>query len=310
MTYPLIGNYGTNSEDEESYQPHVRGLIVGENARTYSSWRSQRSLKDYLTEHGILGIDQVDTRAVTLHIRSKGAMKCRITTESTGHVEEVLKAVQADESLVGRDLISEVTTHTPFTWPKNGNSGSGHRIAVIDCGVKYNQLRLLAERGCQVKVFPSYSNAQDVLAFKPRGLFVSNGPGDPAGASRTIQLVKELIQRAIPTFGICFGHQLISLALGAKTFKLKFGHRGANQPVQECSTGRVEITSQNHGFCVDKETLDPNEIVTTHINLNDGTSEGLRHKRLPLFSVQYHPEACPGPHDSTHLFDTFLDMIG
>ncbi|MBN1671792.1 MAG: glutamine-hydrolyzing carbamoyl-phosphate synthase small subunit [Kiritimatiellae bacterium] len=329
LTYPLIGNYGVNAADVESDRPKAAGLIVGECSRIPSSWRSQTSLPDYLQQHGILGVDQVDTRAVTLHIRSRGAMKCVVSTTDPDPARLVEKARQSP-GLVGRDLACDVTAPSRYDWTEcgspahtrvegaplhlaDGQAPTGgrppFRVAVIDCGVKRNILRLLAAHGCALRVFPISAAAREILDYAPDGLFISNGPGDPEGVPYVVEAVRELIHEPIPTFGICFGHQLLGLALGGKTYKLKFGHRGANQPVKDLATGKVEITSQNHGFCVDKDTLDPERVATTHVNLNDGTSEGLRHKTLPVFSVQYHPEASPGPHDSFYLFQRFVELM-
>jgi carbamoyl-phosphate synthase small subunit len=309
LCYPLIGNYGINPVDMESCRPHAAGLVIGECSRIPSNFRSTQSLPDYLREHNILGIEGVDTRAVTLHIRDKGAMKCVMSTEDLDPQSLVAKA-KASKGLVGRDLASEVSVKAPMIWEPEKQKKTLKRVATIDCGTKYNQLRILQNLGCEVHVFPNNSKAADILAVKPDGLFLSNGPGDPEAVSQTVGTIRELIHTGIPTFGICFGHQLTALALGAKTFKLKFGHRGGNQPVMNLATRAVEITSQNHGFCVDKDSLDPAEIETSHLNLNDQTSEGLRHKKLPLFTVQYHPEAAPGPHDSMYLFHDFMKSMG
>ncbi len=308
LTYPLIGNYGINREDMESYRPHAKGLIIGECSRIPSNWRCDMTLPAYLEENNILGLHRVDTRAITLHIRSQGAMKCVISTEDLDPDSLVAKA-KASPGLVGRDLATEVSTQEKMSWTEGLNGDPKYRIAVLDCGMKYNQLRILAELGCEIEVFPASAKASDLLESKPDGFFISNGPGDPEGVPQVIDLVREIAHSGTPTFGICFGHQLLSLALGGKTYKLKFGHRGGNQPVQDLATGKVEITAQNHGFCVDKDSFDPELVETTHINLNDRTSEGLRHKKLPVFSVQYHPEAAPGPNDSVHLFRRFTDLM-
>ncbi|MBU0679089.1 MAG: glutamine-hydrolyzing carbamoyl-phosphate synthase small subunit [Verrucomicrobia bacterium] len=328
LTYPLIGNYGINEEDMESGKPQAAGLVVGECSRIRSNWRSTISLPEYLEANGILGVDDIDTRAVTLHIRSKGAMKCVISTEDLDRDSLVQKAKNSS-GLVGRDLSSEVSTKDSFVWPgphaqrekfstiqKNVNEAyddwaaprDSFRVAVIDCGIKINQLRMMAKMGWTLEVFPNSTAAEKILATKPDGVFISNGPGDPEGVPQVAAEIGKILKAGIPTFGICFGHQLIALALGGKTYKLKFGHRGGNQPVKDLTTGEVEITSQNHGFCVDIESLG-DEVETTHVNLNDNTSEGLRHKVLPVFSVQYHPEACPGPHDSTYLFERFSKLM-
>jgi len=328
LTYPLIGNYGVNVRDVESDRPKAAGLVIGECSRIPSSWRSEKTLPDYLQRHGILGVDGVDTRAVTLHIRSKGAMKCAVSTEELEPDRLVAKA-RASEGLVGRDLACEVSTPAAYDWleqetpahervpgaPLDVGAEPGvhaekrvRRVAVIDCGIKHNILRLLTRHGCTLRVFPIAVSAEEILEWRPDGLFISNGPGDPAGVPYVVEQVRRLIEGNLPTFGICFGHQLLGLALGGSTYKLKFGHRGANQPVQDLATGKVEITAQNHGFCVDKESLGP-DVQTTHVNLNDQTSEGLQHTNLPVFSVQYHPEASPGPHDSFYLFRRFMDAM-
>lgn len=332
MCYPLIGNYGINPEDMESAKAGCAGLVIGEASRVTSNFRCGGSLKEYLEQQGLLGVDQVDTRAVTLHLRDSGAMRCVISTEESDPAVLVEKA-RNSEGLEGRDLASQVCCKEAYTWPGPHTSVQnfasltttgvqvydGHlrpavpadkplRVAVLDCGCKFNQLRLLGQRGAELKVFPITSSAEDMLAWRPDGLFISNGPGDPAGVPYAADTVLTLIQSGLPTFGICFGHQLIGRALGGNTFKLKFGHHGANHPVMDLTTEKVEITSQNHGFCVDIESLG-DEVETTHINLNDRTSEGLRHKKWPVFSVQYHPEAAPGPHDATYLFDRFFDLI-
>jgi len=308
LTYPLIGNYGVNSEDDESDRPHASGLIVGECSRRVSNWRASMSLPEYLEKHQILGVDGIDTRDITLHIRSQGAMKCVMSTSDHDHESLVAKA-RASAGLVGRDLASEVSTPHPYMWRPDLQTHSVCRVAAIDCGLKFNQLRILQSLGCEVQVFPNRSRADEILATRPDGIFLSNGPGDPQGVAQTVTMIREIIASGTPIFGICFGHQLLGLALGGRTFKLKFGHRGGNQPVKNLLTGAVEITSQNHGFCVDKDSLPPG-VETTHINLNDQTSEGLRHTSKPIFSVQYHPEAAPGPHDSMYLFNQFIATMG
>jgi len=315
LTYPLIGNYGINSQDIESWKPHAKALIVGECSRIPSNWRSEETLPAYLDRNGLIGVDRVDTRAITLHIRSKGAMKCVVSTLDHDADSLVAKA-KASEGLVGRDLSSEVSTPTPFSWrDKAAELGEPipektyqFKVAVYDCGVKYNQLRILDEMGCDLRIFPLSATDEEVQAWKPDGLFVSNGPGDPAGVKTLSSNIRKLVESGLPTFGICFGHQIMARAFGGETFKLKFGHRGGNQPVMDLTTRKVEITSQNHGFCVDKDSL-PDDVETTHVNLNDQTSEGLRHKTLPMFTVQYHPEAAPGPHDAQYLFQRFIDLM-
>lgn len=305
LTYPLIGNYGVNEEDIESWKPHAAGLVVNEASRMHHNWRSTGSLAAYLEANNILGVDDVDTRAVTLHIRSRGAMKCVMSTTDLDPASLVAKAQQS-LGLVGRDLSSEVSTPDPYEWPLENPT---YRLAVLDCGIKRNQLRMWAERGVGAQVFPNQATAKEILAARPDGFFISNGPGDPDTLPQVLRTIRELVDHGLPTFGICFGHQLLALAHGGRTFKLKFGHRGANQPVKNLQTGLIEITSQNHGFCVDKDALAGTELETTHINLNDGTSEGLRHQQRPMFSVQYHPEAAPGPHDAAYLFNDFIQLM-
>ncbi len=306
LTYPLIGNYGINDEDVESHRPHAEGLVIGEHSRIPSNWRSTKTLGQYLVENRMIGVDLVDTRAITLHIRSRGAMKCVMSTTDLDRDSLVAKAKNSP-GLVGRDLVSEVSTKKTYVWP--GSEKGASKVAVLDCGCKTNQLRIMARLGCQLHVFNNQAKAEDVLAIQPDGFFISNGPGDPEGVPFTVSQIRKIVETGLPTFGICFGHQMLGLAFGGKTYKLKFGHRGANQPVKELATGCVEITSQNHGFCVDKDSLDPAQVETTHLNLNDNTSEGLRHKTLPVFSVQYHPEAAPGPRDAEHLFTRFVKMM-
>jgi len=320
MTYPLIGNYGINDEDIESDRIQVKGFIVREYQDYPSNWRSRKTLSEYLKENGIPGIEGIDTRALTRHIRLQGAMKGAISTLDLNE-ESMVEKARRSPSMIGRDLVKKVCIRGPKRWSKgrmwdiegglNGSSWKGNKkwkVVAIDYGVKYNILRLLESRGTEILVLPPDVSASLILDLKPDGLFLSNGPGDPAAVSYAIETIREVIGR-IPIFGICLGHQLLGLALGGRTFKLKFGHRGANQPVMDLKTGKVEITSQNHGFCVDMESIKDEDVVLSHINLNDRTLEGLMHRRLPLFSVQYHPEASPGPHDATYLFDRFIEMM-
>ncbi len=322
MTYPMIGNYGVNPQDVESWRPHVEGFVVREYSPVYSNWRATGSLGDYLKEHGIVAIEGVDTRALTKHIRQAGAMKAVLSTEDLDPDSLVDKA-RKSPGLVGRDLVKEVTCKEPFEWddlslrldgheegleiPESG-SDNRYRVVAIDGGVKYNILRLLAAAGCRVTVVPANTTARRILELEPEGIFLSNGPGDPEGVPYLVETVRELLGKR-PIFGICLGHQILGLAMEGRTFKLKFGHRGGNQPVKDLRTGKVDITSQNHGFCVDMESLDPDEVELTHINLNDKTLEGMRHRGLPIFSVQYHPEASPGPHDASYLFQEFVAMM-
>jgi carbamoyl-phosphate synthase small subunit len=302
MTYPEMGNYGTNKEDLESSRIYARGLIVRHLSRRASSWRSSASLSQFLAQQGIIGISDVDTRAITRHIRDKGAMRCALSTEIL-EPEKLIATARAAAEMTGADLTGEVTAKKTYTI-----GDKGYRIAVMDFGIKKSILENLAQHGCQLTVFPASAKATDVLAANPQAIFLSNGPGDPAACKDVLQELPKLIEKRLPMFGICLGHQLIALAMGARTYKLKFGHRGGNQPVKDLTTNKVEITCQNHGFAVDKDSM-PSSLELTHINLNDGSVEGFRHKELPIFCVQYHPEASPGPHDARYLFDRFADLI-
>jgi carbamoyl-phosphate synthase small subunit len=321
MTYPLIGSYGINDRDIESNRIQVSALIVKEYQEYPSNWRSQNSLGNYLKANNIPGLEGIDTRALTRHIRLQGAMKASLSTQDLDPDSLVKKARQSPD-MVGRDLVKEVTCREPMLWRggrpvtlENGldqfrwpdNSGA-FRVVAMDYGVKFNILRSLEKRGCTSLLLPADTETETINRLDPHGLFLSNGPGDPAAVTYAVETLRDQIGKR-PVFGICLGHQLIGLALGGKTFKLKFGHRGANQPVKDLKTGKVEITSQNHGFCVDMESLQDRDIELSHINLNDNTLEGLAHKKVPLFSVQYHPEASPGPHDATYLFDRFIEMM-
>lgn len=314
MTYPLTGTYGINDEDMESGAVQVEAFIVKEYQDFASNWRSSKTLADFLNEHGKIGIEGVDTRALTRRLRITGAMRGIISTE-TDNVGELLQKVKAWPGLCDVDMVQYVTSAKAYQWrggPRSETAWAedrpGLRVAAIDYGVKYNILRNLEKLGCQVRVFPAHSSAEEVLASNPDGIFLSNGPGDPSALHHEISVVKELLGKR-PMFGICLGHQLMGLALGGRTFKLKFGHRGANQPVKDLTTGKIEITSQNHGFCVDLESLRKAPVRLTHVNLNDNTLEGLEHLEIPAFSVQYHPEASPGPHDATHLFERFVNLM-
>ena len=308
MTYPHIGNYGVNREDVESSRPQVAGFIVREVSTHPSSWRASGELHRYLDEAGVVGISGIDTRALTRHIRTYGAKRGVIST--TEHDPETLATrARASRSMLGLDLASEVTCQEPYAFLEPGSAAGRYRVAAYDFGMKRNILLMLALSGCDVTVVPATTPAEDVLSLDPDGVFLSNGPGDPEPCTYAIAAVRDLIGRR-PIFGICLGHQILGLASGGKTFKLKFGHRGANHPVRNILTGRVEITAQNHGFAVDPELFErSSDYELTHINLNDGTVEGFRHRHLPIFSVQYHPEASPGPHDSHYLFREFIERM-
>jgi carbamoyl-phosphate synthase small subunit len=312
MTYPLIGNYGVNPEDMESRRPFLEGFVVKEYSKIVSNWRSTKSLGDYLKENQIMGIEGIDTRKLTLHIRSAGAMKAVLSTEDPDE-KSLVKKAQDSPGLEGIDLVKDVTIDKKYIW--KGMRVGEHtmlknplRVAVLDCGIKYSSLYELLKRGCEVTVYPATTSAAEILKAKPHGMLLSNGPGDPAAVTYVIETVRQLLGK-LPMFGICLGQQMLGLALGGKTYKLKFGHHGGNQPVKDLKTGKVAISVQNHGFCVDIDSLNKKDIEITHVNLNDKTLEGIRHKTLPVFSVQFHPEAGPGPHDATYLFDNFVDLM-
>jgi len=310
MTAPQIGNVGLNAADSEAVdgRPRVAGFVVRDASPLVSSWRAEESLPAYLTRHGVVGISGVDTRALTRHLRDRGAQNAAL---GTAPVEELRRRAAEAPSMSGRDLVREVTPREAYSfatgrgeWATEAARPPVHHVVAVDFGTKKNILRCLVDAGCRVTVVPATSTAAEVLALGPDGIFLSNGPGDPAAVGYGIDLVKGLVGKR-PLFGICLGHQLLALALGARTFKLKFGHRGMNQPVKDLATGRVEITTQNHGFCVDLDTL-PAGVETTHVHLNDHTSEGLRAASVQAMSVQYHPEAAAGPHDALYLFDRFV----
>mgnify|MGYP003306011090 FL=1 len=305
MTAPHIGNYGVNPEDIESDRIQVAGFIIKEETIIPSNWRSAQSIGNYLRDQEIVGIQGIDTRALTRHIRDQGAMNCIISAIDLD-IDSLKKKLTQVPSMSGLDLAQEVTTGKSFHWTKNG-SMKKYKVAAIDFGIKHNILRLLEAHECDITVLPANTSAQDIIDCNVDGIFLSNGPGDPAAVTYGVDMVKEILGYK-PIFGICLGHQILALALGAKTFKLKFGHRGINHPVKNMETGIVEITSQNHGFAVDLDSL-PDNVIPTHINLNDNTSEGIRCKDKPAFSVQYHPESAPGPHDSRYLFQRFVDMM-
>ena len=304
MTAPHIGNYGVNPDDIESDKIQVAGFVVKEGTNIPSNWRSKQCIDNYLKEQNIVGIQGIDTRALTRHIRDQGAMNGIISTADID-LDSLKKRLTKAPNMSGLDLAKEVTTAKCYGWSKG--SETKFKVAAIDYGIKYNILRQLESHGCDVTVFPAQTTADKILDFNPDGIFLSNGPGDPSAVSYGIEAVKKLLGKK-PIFGICLGHQILALALGAKTFKLKFGHRGINHPVKNLENGTVEITSQNHGFAVDIDTL-PQNVIPTHVNLNDNTSEGIRCKDIPAFSVQYHPESSPGPHDSRYLFKQFVDLM-
>ena len=327
MTYPLIGNYGVNRQDVESWRPHVSGFVIRELSPVVSNWRAEYSVAQYLEQNGIPGIQGVDTRALTRKLRVRGALNGFISTEGVSDQEAARRAKEWP-GLAGVDYVKEVTHREAFMWDaKDEQSGkfgltrtNGAQaeaqplppadipIVAFDYGMKYNIMRRLRQHGFRVQVLPAGTSAAETMKHKPAGIFLSNGPGDPAVLDYAVNTVRELTQTGVPIFGICLGHQILGQAFGGKTFKLKFGHRGANQPVKDLESGRVEITSQNHGFAVDPASL-PADVQVDRINLNDQTVEGMRHKTKPIFCVQYHPEASPGPHDSTPLFEEFRQMV-
>jgi carbamoyl-phosphate synthase small subunit len=327
LTYPHIGNVGTNLDDEESAKPYIEGLVVREFSALASNWRSKESAQDYLERHRVPVIWDIDTRALVRHLRDVGALRGVVATDGTP-VEQLVAEARALPTMAGLELASRVTSPKQYEWKRgsielsgsatpvevksetaaSSSSKSRYKVVAYDFGIKQNILRLLVDHGCDVTVVPAQTSGEDVLALKPDGVFLSNGPGDPEPIGYAVANIRTMLGR-VPIFGICLGHQLCGLALGGRTFKLKFGHHGSNHPVQNLRTKKVEITSQNHGFCVDPESLPSSDVEITHINLNDHTNEGMRHRSLPLFSVQYHPEASPGPHDARYLFDDFISLM-
>ena len=305
MTYPMIGNYGVNSEDVESRRPWVEGFIVKELSPVTSNWRATESLDDYLRKNRVVGLQGIDTRALVRHIRDKGAMRAAISTVELDE-NRLLSRVLETPTMENRELASSVSVGERYEYPAEGKEK--FLVIAFDFGVKTNSLREFSKFGCKTIVVPSDTSADEVLKLDPDGIFLSNGPGDPATMSSVIEEVKKLIDSGRPIFGICLGHQLLGQAFGGTTYKMKFGHRGGNQPIKDLTTGKIEITSHNHGFAVDANSL-PSDVEVTHINLNDNTVAGLRHKSLPIFCVQYHPESAPGPHDSEYLFERFISLM-
>jgi len=305
MTMPHIGNYGINEDDIESDSIKVAGFVVKEETASPSNWRSNGSIGEYLKKQKIVGIKNIDTRSLTIHIRNNGAMNAIISSKDLD-IRSLNKKISCHPPMAGMDLVKEITIKKAYKWNKEKHLGT-YKVAAIDFGIKYNILKILENQGCKINVFPATTNIKNIMDYNPDGIFLSNGPGDPAAVDYGIELVKNLLG-VKPIFGICLGHQILALALGAKTFKLKFGHRGINHPVKNLQTGKVEITSQNHGFAVDLNSLPPN-VISTHINLNDNTSAGIECSNIPAFSVQYHPESSPGPNDSRYLFEKFIDSM-
>jgi carbamoyl-phosphate synthase small subunit len=332
LTYPHIGNVGANCDDEESAKPYIEALIVREFSALSSNWRSSESAQQYLDRHGVPVIWDLDTRALVRHLRELGAMRGVLSTDGAA-AEELIAEARALPTMAGRELASRVSAAKKYDWTygsidlaapvarstaavagsaarrsATSKDNRRYRVVAYDFGIKQNILRLLVDHGCDVTVVPAKTSAEDVLALKPQGVFLSNGPGDPEPITYAVANISKLLGR-VPIFGICLGHQLCGLALGGRTFKLKFGHHGSNHPVKNLLTEKVEITAQNHGFCVDPDSLPSSDVQITHVNLNDHTNEGMRHRSLPLFSVQYHPEASPGPHDARYLFDQFVTLM-
>ncbi len=305
MTYPLIGNYGINEMDVESRRPWVEGFVVRESSRIASNWRSSETLEKYLRRHGVVGIEHIDTRSLVRHIRDKGAMRAGISSIDLDQ-DLLLEKVRQSPQMNNRELASSVTTDKVYELQPDGEEK--YHVVCFDFGVKLNSLRNFTKLNCRMTVVPASTKMDQVLELKPDGIFLSNGPGDPASMDSVVEEIEKLTNREIPIFGICLGHQILGKAFGANTYKLKFGHRGGNQPIKDIGTGRVEITSHNHGFAIDGESL-PGNMEVTHVNINDDTIAGIRHKTLPVFSVQYHPEAAPGPHDAEHHFKRFIEIM-
>lgn len=305
MTYPLIGNYGVNEEDTESRRPWVEGFVVREASRIASNWRSTETLDSYLKRHKIVGIEHIDTRALVRHIRNKGAMRSAISTLDSDE-KSLLGKILTSPEMKNRELAGSVTIEKSFEYEASG--AEKYHVVAFDFGVKTNSLREFSRFGCRLTVVPAETSAEKVLALKPDGIFLSNGPGDPSAMEKVVEEIKKLTEKNVPMFGICLGHQILGQAFGGATYKLKFGHRGGNQPIMDLTTGRVEIAAHNHGFAVEAASL-PESVEITHVNLNDRTVAGLRHKTLPIFSVQYHPESAPGPHDSEYLFRRFIELM-
>jgi carbamoyl-phosphate synthase small subunit len=305
MTYPLIGNYGVNEEDTESRRPWVEGFVVREASKLASNWRATETLDSYLKRHKIVGIEHIDTRALVRYIRDKGAMRAAISTVDLDE-KSLLEKVLGSPEMNNRELASAVTVEKSFAYPVDGEEK--FHVVAYDFGVKTNSLREFSKLGCRVTVVPAETPAEEVLSLKPDGIFLSNGPGDPSSMRAVVGEIKKLTAENVPMFGICLGHQILGQVFGGETYKLKFGHRGGNQPIMDLTTGKVEIASHNHGFAVEAKSL-PETVGVTHVNLNDQTVAGLQHKSLPIFSVQYHPESAPGPHDSEYLFRRFIELM-
>ncbi len=305
MTYPLIGNYGVNEEDAESRRPWVEGFVVREASRVASNWRSTETLDSYLKRHNIVGIEKIDTRALVRHIRSKGAMRAVVSSIDSDE-KSLLEKILRSPEMNNRELASTVTVDELYKYESSGDEK--FHVVCFDFGVKTNSLREFADLNCRLTVVPSHTSAEEILRLKPDGIFLSNGPGDPSAMRGVIEEIRQLAESKVPMFGICLGHQILSQTFGGETYKLLFGHRGGNQPIKDLATGKVEIAAHNHGFAVSAKNL-PAELEITHVNINDDTIAGIKHKTLPIFSVQYHPEAAPGPHDAHYHFEKFIELM-